>query len=217
MSKSFCHSIMFMDDREAPGWETRVRQNRITCPLCGALAVFSHIFIFIFRATLHRLSIFSPKYWVSKYSPVLPVEVQINWHHAHHAPPLAHSAVSFMGATGVCGSLNMSFCTVAIRQACLSKDSTLSATVVEKTCNCKFGGVFFFFFLFLPFLEIQLALFYSNVSYKDNLIGWCQPCCCLHKTSNLGNSSQTPDSPSAKLTLLFSSQFYTKMQGNDYW
>lgn len=43
---------------------------------------------------------------------------------------LAHRAVSFVGATGVCCSLNMRPCTVTIRLACPSKDSSLLLTVM---------------------------------------------------------------------------------------
>lgn len=69
---------------------------------------------------------------------------------------LARRAASFVGATEVCGSLKMSWRTVAIRLARLSKDSSvlLNAAVVEKTSNCKFDVSFLV-------LQIQLAPFYS--------------------------------------------------------
>lgn len=190
------HSIMLMDDRAAPGLETRVRRNRIACPACG------HLTITVTPQYLHLICDFVKLYsWLSgqlifilsseplctgsPYSARSTESVSTTNQLALCSPraSLAHRATSFEGATEVCGGLNMSPSPVAIRRACLSKDSSLllNAAVVEKTCNCKFGRVFSF--LFLPVLEIQLALFYSKVAYEDYLKGWRLPCCGLQRES----------------------------------
>lgn len=81
------------------------------------LAKWATNFHFIFRATLHRLFPYSAQ---STESVSTTNQLALCFPRAS----LARLA-SFTGATGVCGSLNTSPCTAAIRLACLPTDSSL--------------------------------------------------------------------------------------------
>lgn len=89
----------------------------------------------------------------------------MNCYCASRAPQLANGAVSFIRTAAAQRTLNMNLFAVAITQARLSKDS--SQLLLWK----RHVAANLVVLPFLPILEIPLALFYSNVGYKNYLRG----------------------------------------------